>query len=142
MLPKTSYQNSSSAFCSCSLINEIQLCILGGCDLIVLYGEKRPGITGRYVTEDAKGTLQCGSPGITLCSCGPCIVGLKAPYEGKRIPDGYLSGPVASSVTQGTPEIAFCECVPCSGGLRVPSEGKRITDECVTDDVEGLLRCG
>ena len=88
MLPKTSYQNSSSAFCSCSVINEIQLCILGGCDLSVPYGEKRPGITGRYVTEDAKGTLRCGSTGITLCSCGPYIVGLKAPYEG----NGFLTG--------------------------------------------------
>ena len=91
MLPKTSYQNSSSAFCSCSVINEIQLCILGGCDLSVSYGEKRPGITGRYVTEDAKGPLRCGSPGITLCSCGPYIVGLKAPYERKQILTGILA---------------------------------------------------
>ena len=128
--------------CSCPRVNEIVLWELGGSDLSVPYGEKRPGITGRCVTEDVKGPLRCGSPGITLCSCGPYSWVLRVPYEGKRIADGCVTEDVAGSLRCGSPGITLCSCGPYSWGLRVPYERKQITDGCVTEDVAGSLRCG
>ena len=48
------------------------------------FREKRPGITGRSVTEDGTGPLNCewcGSHRIVLCGCNPSCDGLGVPHE-------------------------------------------------------------
>ena len=73
------------------------------------------------MTEDVKETLRCGSPGITLYSCGPYSWGLRVPYEGKRITHGCVIEDVAGSLRCGSPGIALCGCSSYSGGLVVPN---------------------
>ena len=106
------------------------------------YGEKLLGITGRCVTEDAKGTLRCGSPGITLCSCGPYSWVLGVPYEGKRITDGCVTEDLAGSLRCGSPGIALCGCSSYCGGLIVPNVEERpeIPGRLVTVDRLKTLR--
>ena len=82
--------------------------------LSVKYGGKRPGITGRCVTEWTTKIRNAWNSSLWL---NEFHVGIRVPYEGNRITDGCVTEDVAGSLRCGSPGITLWGCSSYCGGL-------------------------